>query len=159
MHTTLDMFYANARDPYSSSAQPALDKADHNLVYLPSTYKPIIQRQPVTKRTVRRWSQEPEDTLRGCFEATDWDALCEKCGDDINAMTECVTDYIKWKSLVFWKSRLESTRRCTGESWRTSSSRCTRCMVRDDEDQRLQGERGSDRWTSGQSKWTELFLQ
>ena len=35
---TLDLFYAKIRDAYSSSAQPALDNTDHNLVYL---YPPI----------------------------------------------------------------------------------------------------------------------
>ena len=90
----LDLFYANVRDTYSSSTQPALGKADHNLVYLSSTYKSIVQRQPVTKRTVRRWSQDAKETLWGCFEATDWDGLWEPHGDDINAMTECVTDYV-----------------------------------------------------------------
>ena len=63
--------------------------ADHNLAFLSSIYKLIVQRQPVTKRTVRSWSQEAEETLRGCFEATDWDAFCEPHGDDISAMTEC----------------------------------------------------------------------
>ena len=96
----LHLFYANIRDAYSSSAQHALGKADHNMVSLPSNYKPIIQRQPMTKRTVRRWSQEAEETLWGCFEAIDWYALCEPLGchhlDDINAMTECVTDYINF---------------------------------------------------------------
>ena len=34
--------------------------------------------------------------LQGCFEATDWDSLCEPHGDDISAVTECVTDYISF---------------------------------------------------------------
>ena len=46
------------------------------------------------KGTVRKSSQEVEETLQGCFEATDWDTLFESYGDDISAMTECVTDYI-----------------------------------------------------------------
>ena len=46
----------------------------------------------MTNRTVRRWSQEAEETLQRCFEATDWDAHWESHGDDINAMIECVTD-------------------------------------------------------------------
>ena len=104
--------------------------------------------------------------LWGCFEATDWDALCETHGDDINAMTECVNGYINscednsiptrtvrcfsnensWitcdlkkllntKKGIYWgqdrknwKSRLETTRRYTGNSWRTSSSRTTQEM-------------------------------
>ena len=43
---------------------PLCDLLD--LVFLSSNCKPIIQRQPVTKRTVRRWSRKAEETL-GCF--------------------------------------------------------------------------------------------
>ncbi|MED6290559.1 hypothetical protein CHARACLAT_014287, partial [Characodon lateralis] len=32
---------------------------------------------------------ESEEALQGCFEATDWDALCQPHGEDINATTEC----------------------------------------------------------------------
>ena len=84
---TLDLFYANVRDAFSSSVLPDLCKADHNLVHLSSTYKPKR-----TKRTARRWSQEDEETLWDCFEATDWMALCEPHGDNISVMTG--TDYI-----------------------------------------------------------------
>ena len=77
----LDLIYANIRDALSSAAQPALGKVDHNLV-AHSSAKPIIHRKTVTKRTVRKWSQEDEETLRGSFEATDWDALCEPHEDD-----------------------------------------------------------------------------
>ena len=45
----------------------------------------------MTKRNVRTCSQEAEDTLQRCFEAINWDVLCEAHGDDIDAMTECVT--------------------------------------------------------------------
>ena len=89
----MDLFYAKFRDAYSSFARPALGKADHDLVHLSSAYKSIVQRQPVTKRTVRRWSQEAQETLWGCFEVTDWEAPSEPHGDDINAMTECVADH------------------------------------------------------------------
>nr|XP_006626316.1 PREDICTED: trace amine-associated receptor 13c-like [Lepisosteus oculatus] len=49
-------------------------------------------RQPATMRTVRRWSQEDMEDLRGALEATDWDVLCEPHGDDIDSMVDCVTD-------------------------------------------------------------------
>lgn len=43
-----------------------------SLVFLCSEYKPLVQRQPVTRRSVRKWSQEAEGTLQGCFETTNW---------------------------------------------------------------------------------------
>lgn len=48
----------------------------------------------MTERSVRKWSQEAEETLQGCFETTNWIGLCQEHGEDINAMAECVTDYI-----------------------------------------------------------------
>ncbi|MED6258820.1 hypothetical protein ATANTOWER_012807 [Ataeniobius toweri] len=36
-------------------------------------------------------SQEAEEALLGCFEATNWDALCQP-HEDINAITESLTN-------------------------------------------------------------------
>lgn len=44
-------------------------------------------------RTVRKWFQEAIETLQASFEATDWDVLC---GDDIDSMTDTVTEYINF---------------------------------------------------------------
>ena len=42
----------------------------------------------MTKRTVKRQSQEAKEALWDVFVATDWDELCEPHGGDINAMTD-----------------------------------------------------------------------
>ena len=73
----LDLFHTNVRGAYSSSAQLIIIS-----FFFSTSYKPIVQRQPVSKRTVRTWSQKAEETLQECFEATDRDALCEPHGDD-----------------------------------------------------------------------------
>ncbi|KAI3357227.1 hypothetical protein L3Q82_015684 [Scortum barcoo] len=65
----LDLLFANAKDTYS------------------------CQWQPLITRTVRRWSQEAEQTLQGCFDTTDWDVLCEAQGEDIGKLIDCITDY------------------------------------------------------------------
>ena len=93
---TLDLMYANLRDAYSSSPLPPLGKSDHNLVLLTPCYVPLVKRQPATMKTVRRWTDEAIDSLQGCFEITDWHALCEPHGDDIDGLTECVTNYINF---------------------------------------------------------------
>lgn len=90
---TLDL-YANVKDAYSSTALPPLGRSDHNLVLLSPSYKPVIQQHPVTVRTVRKWSHEAMETLRGALEATDWDALYEPHGEDIDGLTDCVSEYI-----------------------------------------------------------------
>ena len=44
----------------------------------------------------KEWSEEAYETLRACFEVTDWPALCEPHGKDIDGLTECITDYINF---------------------------------------------------------------
>ncbi|KAK0132030.1 hypothetical protein N1851_033180 [Merluccius polli] len=83
---TLDLLYANALPP--------LGRSDHNLVRLSPSYKPLVQQHPVTVRTVRKWSPEAMETLRGALEATDWDALYEPHREDIDGITDCVFEYI-----------------------------------------------------------------
>lgn len=36
------------------------------------------------------------ETLKDCFETTVWDVLCEDYSDDIDNLTNCVTDYINF---------------------------------------------------------------
>ncbi|XP_049435499.1 uncharacterized protein LOC125890744 [Epinephelus fuscoguttatus] len=93
---TLDLLYANAKDAYSCSPLPPLGRSDHNLVHLNPCYVPLVKSQPATMRTVRRWSEETYETLQGCFGVTDWQALCEPHGEDIDGLTECITDYISF---------------------------------------------------------------
>ena len=50
-----------------------LGRSDHNLVLLTPRYVPLVQRQPVHTRSMRRWTQEAADALQDCFELTDWD--------------------------------------------------------------------------------------
>ncbi|XP_014876404.1 uncharacterized protein LOC106938767 [Poecilia latipinna] len=93
---TLDLLYANAKDAYSASALPPLGRSDHNLVRLSPRYVPLVRRQPVHTRTMRRWSPEAAEALQDCFGSTNWEALCEPHGEDIDTMTNCITDYIRF---------------------------------------------------------------
>uniref|UniRef100_A0AAV2L3V6 Reverse transcriptase domain-containing protein n=1 Tax=Knipowitschia caucasica TaxID=637954 RepID=A0AAV2L3V6_KNICA len=70
-------------------------KSHNNIVHLRPVYTPIVHREPATPRLVQRWTVECEDRLRDCFNCTLWDELCDH-GDDINAITECITDYINF---------------------------------------------------------------
>jgi len=53
----------------------------------------MVKNQPLTKRPVRRWSEEVRETLQTCFEVTDEQAFCEPHGENIDGLTECITDY------------------------------------------------------------------
>ena len=87
--------YANIKDAYTSSSLPPLGRSDHNLIHLKPCYVPLVNRKPTTTlRTVRRWSEEAHEALQGCYEINDWPALCEPHGEDVDGLTECITDYI-----------------------------------------------------------------
>ncbi|KAK0135417.1 RNA-directed DNA polymerase from mobile element jockey [Merluccius polli] len=77
---TLDLLYANAGEAYIATALPPLGRSDHNLVMLTPKYVPLVKRQPLHTRTVRRWSQESAVALQDCFELTDWGVLYEPHG-------------------------------------------------------------------------------
>ncbi|XP_040886592.1 uncharacterized protein LOC121176566 isoform X1 [Toxotes jaculatrix] len=106
---TLDLLYANVTNAYTSTALPPLGKSDHSLVLLSPSYTPVVQQQPVTVRTVRKWSNGAMDALRDALETTDWPALYEPHGDDLDELTDCVSEYIKF---------------CTDNSIPTKKVRC-----------------------------------
>ncbi|KAI3362698.1 hypothetical protein L3Q82_001765 [Scortum barcoo] len=45
--------------------------------------------------SVKQWSEEASDALRDCFDTTDWEVLCGPHEQDIDSLTDCITDYIK----------------------------------------------------------------
>ncbi|TWW78210.1 hypothetical protein D4764_11G0003310 [Takifugu flavidus] len=93
---TLDLLYANVTNANTSTALPPVGKSDHNLMLLSPSYTPVVQQQSVTVRTVRKWSDGAMDCLRDALETTNWSALCEPHGEDLEGLTDCVSDYIKF---------------------------------------------------------------
>lgn len=74
---TLDLLYANDKDTNSSSP---LGRSDHNLIHLLPCYVPLAKRSlPATPKIVRRWTDEANMTLQGCFEVADtlWATQCQ----------------------------------------------------------------------------------
>ena len=56
-------------------------------------YKPLVHREPAVSRTVKRWSNEAEEALNDCFDTTVWEDFCDSHGEDIDSLTNCITDY------------------------------------------------------------------
>ena len=83
---TLVLLYANVKEAYTSLSLPPLGRSDHNLVLLTPYYVPLVKRLPVTTKSVMTWSEDCYEALQGCFEVTDWNALCELHGEDINGL-------------------------------------------------------------------------
>ena len=93
---TLDLLYANIKEAYSATVLPPLGGSDHNLIRLVPTYKPVVRRQPATTRTVQQWSVEVEEELRECYRSTDWELFDRVHGEDIDGLSHCITDYIRF---------------------------------------------------------------
>ena len=78
---------------YRSIRRAPLGRSDHAMVYLVPTYKQQLKRVKPTVKTVKQWSVNAMETLRGCFECTDWGVFKEAAAD-IDEYTETVSDYI-----------------------------------------------------------------
>ena len=63
------------------------------MVYLVPTYKQQLKCVTPTVITVKQWSLDAVESLRGCFECTDWGVFKEAAAD-IHEYTETVSDYI-----------------------------------------------------------------
>ena len=72
-----------------------LGKSDHCLVRMLPVYKSVLKSLPVVKKTVKVWDEKSSDSLRGCFECTDWNVFYESC-EDVEELNDVVTDYVKF---------------------------------------------------------------
>ncbi|KAK3511138.1 hypothetical protein QTP70_032095, partial [Hemibagrus guttatus] len=59
-------------------------------------YKPKERRLPTSTCSFRKWSPETEQTLRDCFEDTDWDVLQGLHSGNIEEVVDRTTDYINF---------------------------------------------------------------
>jgi len=59
-------------------------------------YKPLVHRQPAVTRTGKRWSDEAEEALKDWFESTLWEVFTAANKEDIDGLTDCITDYINF---------------------------------------------------------------
>ena len=90
----LDKCYGNVKDAYTARAKPPLSNSDHNAIHLLSTYRSVFKSSKPEIRTVKVWSEDIIDELKGCFLSTDWDIFLKDA--DIDSATESTTDYISF---------------------------------------------------------------
>ncbi|TWW80579.1 hypothetical protein D4764_01G0003940 [Takifugu flavidus] len=93
---TINLLYTNVKEAYRVIALPPLGKSDHNLVYVQPQYTPLVQRQAASTRSIRRWTPAAEEALKDCFNITDWDVLLGEHEEDIDEMTDRLTDYLNF---------------------------------------------------------------
>ena len=95
MNNTLDVCYGNVPNAFKSVALPPIGSSDHDTVHLLPAYRPRIQTEPIVKKSVKVWTPESVDQLRGCFDCTDWNVLIDSC-ESVHEAADVVTDYISF---------------------------------------------------------------
>ena len=55
-----------------------------------------LKQEPPQVRTVKHWTPDSAETLRGYFEASDWNVFFDSCGSDQDALTDTITSYITY---------------------------------------------------------------
>ena len=55
---------------------------------------PVVNKNLPQKKSVKDWFEVASERLIGLFDTTAWEALCSPHGEDINSLTDCITDYI-----------------------------------------------------------------
>lgn len=93
-HNRLDLCYGNILDAYTSKSRPPIGRSDHNVILLLPKYRSQLKRGAPVKKIINVWNEETSETLRGCFELTDWGLFSEDCGNDFNLLTDVITSYI-----------------------------------------------------------------
>ena len=92
---TIDLCYGNIRNAYKSLAKPPLGGSDHNTIFLMPCYRQKLKTVKPETKSIKQWSTGSIETLRGCFDLTDWGVFEEACGT-VDELTETVTDYINF---------------------------------------------------------------
>ena len=90
---TLDHSHTTIKGAYRSIPRAPFGRSDHAMVYLVPTYKQQLTCVKPTMKMVKQWTVNAVETLRGCYECTDWGVL-KKAATDIHEYTETVSDYI-----------------------------------------------------------------
>ena len=90
---TLDLCYTTLKHAYRATPRAPLGNSDHVMVLLTPTYRQKLKAIKTVTRTVRKWTPESSETLKGCLEATDWDVFKEACSS-LDEYTDTVTSYI-----------------------------------------------------------------
>ena len=67
----LDQCYMNVQDAFTAVSLPPLGRSDHNLVQLIPKYRPLVQREPIVTRTIKEWSANAVQNLKGSLDCTD----------------------------------------------------------------------------------------
>ncbi len=126
-HNMLDLCFGNIPGAYISKPRPPLGLSDHNVILLLPKYRSQLKTGEIITKTISTWNEDASETLKGCFELTDWDVFFDDCGDDINMLSNVLTAYI-----LFCEETVTPTKLATiypkNKKWITKDMRA--CLVK-----------------------------
>ena len=91
---TIDLCYGNIQHAYKATARSPLGGSDHNSVLLTPSYRQKLKTIKPTSKTLKCWTADSLQELKGCFECIDW-SVFEAC-ENFNEKAETITDYINF---------------------------------------------------------------
>ena len=94
-NSTIDLCYGNIKNAFKSYVKPPLGTSDHNVVHLMPCYKQKLKTEKPVVKNMKSWTKDSLDTLKGCFDSTDWDMFSQSC-DTLDELTTVITDYITY---------------------------------------------------------------
>ncbi|XDV36635.1 hypothetical protein PO909_006381 [Leuciscus waleckii] len=93
-NTILDKCYGNIKDAYTARARPPLNNSDHNVIQLLPKYRSVFKSSKPEIQSVKVWSSDKTEELKGCFLCTDWNIFFKDA--DIDSATESISAYISF---------------------------------------------------------------
>lgn len=78
----LDLCFDNIPGAYMSKPHPPQGLSRPNVILLPPKYRSRLKTEGTVTQTIRIWDEEATETVKECFELTDWGLFFNECGDD-----------------------------------------------------------------------------
>ena len=75
---------------YKALSRPTFGKSDHNYILLYLAYRQNLKQEVPMTRSMRKWSDDADATLKDCFASTDWNMFW----DSSNGIEEYITSVI-----------------------------------------------------------------
>ena len=92
---SLDLCYGNIKEAFKSHLLPKLGRSIHNMVQLLPLYRQKIKREKPKTKTIKMYTTEAVEALKGCYDCTDWSVFTES-SQSLDEATEVVSDYINF---------------------------------------------------------------
>ena len=95
LNKTLDRCFGNIKDAFAAFSRPALGRSDHVVLHLVPKYRQLLKTDKPSIKTISDWSYNSSESLKACFESTDWDVFFD-ANLAPDELTDTVSSYVQW---------------------------------------------------------------